>query len=55
MQASEVLAGAAPMLRTALGGGADPLIRAIEQFDFPAALTILREIRADHIELAAKT
>jgi signal transduction histidine kinase/HPt (histidine-containing phosphotransfer) domain-containing protein len=54
MQASEVLASATPMLRAALGGKAESLIRAIEIFDFPAALTTLREIRAAHVELAGK-
>jgi two-component system, sensor histidine kinase and response regulator len=52
MQASEVLAGSALMLRAALGGQAEPMIRAIEIFDFPAALITLRNIRAAHAELA---
>jgi HPt (histidine-containing phosphotransfer) domain-containing protein len=54
MQASDVLAGVMPTLRAALGAEADPLIRAVEVFDFPAALATLRELRAAHAELAGK-
>lgn len=54
MQASDVLASVTPTLRAALGAEIDPLIRAVEVFDFPAALTTLHELRAAHAELAGK-
>lgn len=55
MQAAEVLAGGAPLLRAALDGEGEALLRSVAVFDFPAALSSLRQIRASHPELVART
>jgi two-component system, sensor histidine kinase and response regulator len=51
LRATEVLASATPKLRCALGAKAEPLLRAIDMFEFPAALIILRRLRQDQSEL----
>ena len=54
MRSLEVLTSLAPMLRVALGGKAEPLIRAVEMFDYPNAIAEIRQIRKDQAELAQK-
>jgi hypothetical protein len=54
MRAMEVLAGSVSALRAALGREVDYLSRAVDAFDFPAALTILQGLRAAHPELAER-
>jgi two-component system sensor histidine kinase/response regulator len=54
MRANAVFQDAAHLLRAALGGPADELGRRIDDFDYPAALILLRAARAARPELAIR-